>query len=290
MLYKKPNDLKYTEMSIYIDELVERGNPTNDELTKAYQYIYHIIFMLAHKHKYFNENHYYEEFAIYFASDVMNRLFFNPKIGKKKEDGTYVMTPIKSVLNFIKAVIYGRKVAFEQEFYSQRLSQVSDTSLLSSDLDFSNKLRNSCAEYSMSDLKIYISQLSRTTKHIIYSHNPYRNNKVMMKNIYLSCMLSLLNFLCFTERDMDDIENKYSTVDSKYNHVCRQYKSNKINSIILYHLDEDMRDYITVLVNKVLRSIADDINEIIHSSSIVTDDIMSSIIFLELDGGVHSDN
>ena len=64
MLFTKPNDVRYVDMCIYIDEIVARGNPTEKELEKVFEYLYHLSFMLAHKKKYFKRYFYYEEFAI----------------------------------------------------------------------------------------------------------------------------------------------------------------------------------------------------------------------------------
>ena len=120
MLFTKPN-MKYTDMCIYVDSIVNKEDPSEQELNKCFEYIYHIGFMLAHKHKYFNKNYYYEEFALFLATEVMYRLFFNPRLNEVDSNGEPVLTKIKSVLNYMKAIIYGRKVEFEQQNYSQQL-------------------------------------------------------------------------------------------------------------------------------------------------------------------------
>ena len=93
-LYTKPKNLKYVDMCIYIDGKVKEGNPTEEEINLIFEYLYHLSFMLAHKHKYFNESHYYEDFSIYFATEVLYRLFYNPKLKKLDENGDPILTPI----------------------------------------------------------------------------------------------------------------------------------------------------------------------------------------------------
>ena len=53
MLYKKPKNLKYTTMCMYIDKKVAEGSLNDEEAQIEFEYLYHIAFMLAHKHKYF---------------------------------------------------------------------------------------------------------------------------------------------------------------------------------------------------------------------------------------------
>lgn len=281
MLYKKPNNLKYTDMCIWVDNLVKRGNPTEAELEQAFQYVYHIMFMLAHKHKYFNHNYYYEEFAVYSATNIINRLFLNPRLGKLDENGEPVLPPVKSVLNYAKAAIYGMKVNFEQEFYCQKI--FNSNSAVHEELTLGEQLLSASGQREV-DLRIYLSQLDRTVKHLIYKNNFYKSDKFLMKNIYVSCLLTILNSLTFTEGMLKELELKYSTAGSKYNFMCRQFRENRKNSLILYHLDDSYEDYIQVLTNKVLRVVSTDMKELIYSTPIVSDDVLSEILFSELDG------
>ena len=61
MIYQKPKDVTYTEMCMYIDDNVYKDN--FDERL-VYEYIYHIVYMLAKKAQYFKKNSYYDDFAI----------------------------------------------------------------------------------------------------------------------------------------------------------------------------------------------------------------------------------
>ena len=96
MLYTKPKDVRYVDMCIYIDNIVKRGDPSEEEINLIFEYLYHLSFMLSHKHKYFNESHYYEEFSIYLATEVLYRLFYNPKLNKVDDDGNFRVNCVKS--------------------------------------------------------------------------------------------------------------------------------------------------------------------------------------------------
>ena len=278
MLFQKPKDVKYTDMCIYIDNIVARGNPTTEEENKIYEYLYHLSFMLAHKHKYFNKSYYYEEFAMWFATEIIYRLFYNPRLNEIGEDGEPILSPIKSVLNYMKGIMYGRKVAFEQQTYSQKYSEFEEGNYLYS---FNGDPYDSLKE---SDILLYISQISKTIKNIIYKKNFYKNDKVLMKNIYMSCLLTILNSLTLSERAKDKFENTYSSIDSKYRLLSRLYKENRANGLILYHLDQSMGDYITVLVNKSFKQLKNDLAELSSQSFSLSDSAMNNILFLEING------
>ena len=255
MLFSKPN-IKYTDMCIYVDDIVNKDEPTEQELNKCFEYIYHIGFMLAHKHKYFNKSYYYEEFAIFLATEVMYRLFFNPKLNEVDENGEPYLTRIKSVLNYMKAVIYGRKVEFEQQNYSQQLSKHSEESNFS--YAYNEDLYKSLKE---TDVTLYLNSLSTTVKHLVYTNNFYKNDKLLMKNIYISCLLTVLNGLTFTKQS-----------------------KNREEALILYHLDDEFRDYIKILANKVYKQIKDDLSELSSQNFALSDDVITNMLFLEISG------
>lgn len=285
MLFKKPKDLKYTEMCIYIDHLVERGNPTEEELDTAFKYLYHISFMLASKHKYFNQTHYYEDFAIFFATEVLNRLFLNPKL--HAPEGEPSLSPIKSCLNYMKSIIYGRKVLFEQQNYSQKFSNINRG--ISPGFFFNDKIRDTAVSYLECDVDLYLKTISKVVKHRVYKKSHYRNDPVKMKNIYVSCLLSILNSITFTQADIDNIKNTYSLPDSKFKYITKAYKNNRENCIILYHLPENMRSYIKVLVREIYKDIENDIKEMSSSNLPISEGVLSEIVYLELDGKVNFD-
>lgn len=286
MLYKKPDDMKYTDMAIYVDQVVKRGNPTKEELELVYQYLYHIIFMLAHKGKYFNQSHYYEEFAIFLATEVFNRLFYNPKLEEYDEGGKRKLKKIKSCLNYIKAIIYGRKVVFEQQNYSQKFSR--GDVVLTSDYIFNNKIRESLTCQLECDMSIYLQTISKVIHHYVYKNSPYKNDPILLKNIYISCMFTLLNEITLTEANILNIKNTYSTPDAKYKYVIKIYDDNKRNSIILYHLPDNQAwyNYITVLVRQINKVISEDIKELSATNISISDNVLSELVYSELDGKV----
>lgn len=286
MLYTKPRNLKYTDMCIYIDNQVKKGNPSEDEINLIFEYLYHLSFMLAHKHKYFNEFHYYEEFALYLATDVLYRLFYNPKLKQVNEDGSPVLTPIKSVLNYMKAIIYGRKRMFEHENYSQKITLKSNSEYDYS-ADIASKLEDTLIYNSASDVDLYLKSISKEIKNIVYSTCNFTSDKKVLKNIYISSLASVVNSLTFTEADLENIENTYTLPESKYKYITRLYKKNRDNCVILYNLPDSYKDYITVMVRRIFKALEVDILDLCKKDVVISSDVLSELVYLELDGKVN---
>lgn len=287
MLYKKPKNLKYTTMCMYIDKKVAEGSLNDEEAQIVFEYLYHIAFMLAHKHKYFKESHYYEEFAIYLATDMINRLFYNPKLNKLDENGEPILKPIKSVLNYMKSIIYGRKCVFEKENYSQKITTFDNN------LNYANtinlKLKDSLLYNQESNVDIYLETVSSTVKKVVYTNNHYLNDKLLMKNIYISCLLSVVNSFTFTQTDLKNMQNTYTLPDTKYKYIAKLYKLNRDNCTLLYHLDNSFYNYITVLVRKIFNELQKDLVYLSKEDVTISDSVLSDIVFLELDGKVNFD-
>ena len=105
-----------------------------------------------------------------------------------------------------------------------------------------------------------------------------------MKNIYISCLLTVLNGLTFTKQDTDKLHNTYSSVDSKYRLLGRLYSKNREEALILYHLDDEFKDYIKILSNKVYKQIKDDLSELSSQNFALSDDVITNMLFLEISG------
>ena len=105
MIYQKPKDVTYTQMAMFIDKHAYDENSTNELNNLIFEYIYHLVEMLAYKAKFFNRYSYYDDFAIYVASSVYLRLK-NPKQFEYDNNGNPKLKRVKSILNYIKTILY----------------------------------------------------------------------------------------------------------------------------------------------------------------------------------------
>ena len=82
-------------------------------------------------------------------------------------------------------------------------------------------------------------------------NSPYKKDKAMSSNIYMSWLLSFLNSITLPNSTNCKIGSyiRPTTLTDKL--IDELYLSEKYNSTILYHLDSNMYNYITVLTNKI---------------------------------------
>lgn len=239
-------------MAIYIDNHVYEED-CDDE--KVFIYLYHLALMLSHQHKLFKRSEYYKDFALTFAEDIYLRLR-NPKQEILKEDGTPKMPKISSVLNYMKKTLYGRKVTFEQERYSQSFSinQKLIGDVKTTRFSVANQINYYRQGFNEVELEACLSSVCKTIRDFL-KENPYYNNEKEWNNIYISCLLTILNSFILSKKDryrVDNIkENPYHKEDNKLHEIESVYNKSTNREVLLYQLEDNMSDYITVLCRRI---------------------------------------
>lgn len=253
MTLKERPRIKYTDMAIYIDNHVYTDD-CDDE--KVFFYLYHLSLMLAYKNKLFRRQEYYEDFALTFAEDIFFRLK-NPKQEILKEDGTPKMYKLSSVLNYMKRTIYGRKVTFEQQKYSQSFSvnQKLEEEVRVTQFNVVNQINYYRQDFNDVELEVCLGNICETIKNFL-TRIPYSNNRREWENIYISCLLTILNGFIKTK-------NKNTQNDS---------------GVILYHLKDNMKDYIEVLCKQIRRYLSETFKISSYDSYIDEKDLIFSTI------------
>ena len=71
MTYTRPKDVTITAMCIYIDDHIYNGD-YNEEL--VFEYLYHIVYSLSCKDKFFSRFEDYDAFALFCATKIFMRL------------------------------------------------------------------------------------------------------------------------------------------------------------------------------------------------------------------------
>ena len=260
IIFEKPKDLKYTDMSIWIDANAYLPNCDDNKL---YEYLYHITKMLAYKARYFKTSDMYEDFACYGATQTFVRLK-NVKQFEVKSDGTPRMNRIKSILNFLKFTIYPLKVDYEQSTYSQ--NNQSDNPHISLDelkADYSQRdIMYTTTRFDKIQFKCYINQLAGTLQSFLKNIPEFKSRDIW-NNIYLSCLLTLLDSITLTNKDKQILNSLQQTLYD--NKLDKLYVKESHNPAILFHLPESMNNYIVVLCNRLKKLIAKDLSELISS-------------------------
>lgn len=249
--YNKPHNLKYTDMAIWVDE-----NAYKDDCDepKMYEYIYHIMKMLAYENKLFKSYNDYEEFALYAATFIFMRYK-----DEKQHNEESRMKPITSILNYAKRVVLPLKFAFVKQYYPSPLSLDDDNENNTSIRDI---IMDSIDAFNVSNFNLYLDDIPNTIKEFL-GRIPYTG--VEWVNIYTSCVLSFLNSVTLTKHDLENIESLQRTGHIKSETLDKLYKETRDNSVVLFHLPSSMYNYIKVLTNEIRHLICEDLSEVLHS-------------------------
>ena len=243
MIFKKPSDVTYTQMAMWIDENAYTEGVDEDKL---FQYLCHLAYMLAHQSKYFYNSVDYDEFSYYLATVCMLRLK-NPKQFIPDENGEYKLTKLKSILNYMKAIIYPYKVKFQKEEYKQDSFNNSDSSM--SEYLFYDKLAQDPYLYAKTEFNVYLKDIPKTILSFL-DKLPFDKNSVEFHSVYISCLLTFLNDIT------QPIHTKKFVLDNL---------NGGETDTILFHLNKSYSGYIRVLVNKFKNSIAEELYDLLDT-------------------------
>lgn len=249
MTYTKPEGITFTEMAIWIDNNVYTDGYDVEVL---YRYLYFLSEMIARQGAYFNSAKEYDEYALFCASTLYLRLT-NKKQFEYDSSGNPKLERIKSILNYLKKVSYPYKIDYEKTI-ACTCDEIDKVNIDSIDLiaDFNEQL-------SLYDDKSfqYISSniIGNVRSHL--KNIPFKKNSVEWQNIYISCLLTLLSSVSPTKEQQKRINN---CSERRNLTVTRVYTELRYEDPILFHLPENMKNYIRILVNEIRHVIAADIS------------------------------
>jgi len=255
-VFKRPKDLRVVDMCIYVDNMFEDfvKNPTQEKEDILTKYIYWIVDSLAKKQNLFGNNYqYYDEFALFTTSEIFclmrKKLEHSGEVIRGRE-----VQPIKSILNFVKTVLYPYKVQFEQQMYSF----VVGSKLLNDTEALADNLRDEVRQQYLKDLGKELSDLMEDLpnriKSYFYKICPYKTDPVMMQKIYLSVVLTLIENVTLRNK----VNNRINTRDYRKDvkKLLDMYYKNT-SRVVMWHLPKHMENYIRYLTTQVKHLIGD---------------------------------
>lgn len=233
MIFKKPSNLKYTEICMFIDENVPKiVNPgENPELENLiYNYLWLLVKALAIKKCMFNDFQDYDMYAFYAA----NRLFFALRKNQLNQGKTIkgkLIRPIKSCLNYTKALLYPMKIEYQRESFKE----VIEEEFVSKKFDafaYKEQLKGTARDNSgvSRQFKAYLYEtLGRSTAIIdrLLQKSPFKPGTSDYQNLKISILLNSIQILKNNKKL--DMSNQ---------------------SIILWHLPKNMSNYTKVLLKE----------------------------------------
>ena len=233
MLWKKPANMKFTDLCIFIDQNVPNiVNPgENPELENTiYNYLWLLVKALAIKKRMFTDFKDYDMYAFYAA----NRLFFalrKNQINQGKTIKGKEIRPIKSCLNYTKALLYPMKIEYQRESFKE----VIDAEFVSKKFDaftYKEQLKNKAR--SQSDVSQHFKELvqelfiqSGTILDKILQKSPFNKATPEYQNLKISILLTSIQILK-NKKKLDAVPQ----------------------SIILWHLPKSMTNYTKILLKE----------------------------------------
>lgn len=276
----KPNDKRWVDLAIWCDENAYKPDCDNDTL---YQYLYLLFWMLSHKWKYFKKEVDYDQYCLLGAQTVYFRLK-NPK----QFDGSGKLQPVKSVLNYIKNVAYPISVTYQQQNFAQGFDAVDDyDAALKQDHMLKEKVHHSFDEVRRGEFEQTLPSIHRIIKNVLKT-TPYNKDKLTTHRLYLSCLLTVLNYLRFDKLHLERLNRREDRGMNNDYVIDEMYRELRYQPPILYHLPDHYANYVSTLVNESMNMLSQDLVEVLGSYE-PTDDIIKAILSSPLEMLVEND-
>jgi len=246
--HETDKQMRFVDMAIEVDSHMHHWNEKTSEgnwvvdKDRMFNLIYSLCLMLACKMYKLKDAQQYDDFAFFLAYDVFDKI----------ERPRHAEFPIKSVLNYIKSIIGFRKM----QFLTKENQHILDP-LYTRGWDgeaYKLKLREQWEAKEktkkIDNIKSFFEEFHTVIKKNIPAQ--FKTNKIIYKYIYLSVCISLIESLKV------GIGKKASILD--------------LSVIILLGLTEDYRNIVTMVFNKSLIELGNEIRDIIDDYKISDDE------------------
>lgn len=272
--------IKYTDMCIYIDNHIYEES---HDVEKIFEYLQCLFYALSFKKHFFNKESDYDNYSIYAATQVYQRL-----VNKKQflpDDDPNKLDRIKSVLNYIKSVMQPLRVNYQQDYFHEIYTDEYQSDNIQSRIkeDIKDTIINKNHSFVETDVTLYFKNIPNIIKDFL-RETPYSKNPRTFKNLYTSCLITLLRSITISNQNKMRIINSKtgeykSNIDSVINTI---YYEESLHAPIQWNLGHGYDTLVAVFTNKIKKLIAQDIRDIMQvhemSDDIITDIMMSPMI------------
>ena len=270
MIYHKDKDKKYTDLCIEFDR--EFYTEDRDDF-KLFKTMYLVYYMIASKRKFFegpDAIHKYDDYAMFAATEMYMRFIRKQKKGER----------IKSLLNYAKSNAGRVKMTYQDENYKQdSYKATKKDSLIVAQMQ--EKLRESVQQDYYYDIREQTESIINVLPKIIHGvvrNTPYRKDKLMIKHLEMSCMLTLISQLTLSNKNLDKIDKKESKSSVIESPTVFKYLNEERNDVVCWKVSDGLADYVRLLVNKIRKNLSVEIYKI-KSSYELSDDVLDSVIY-----------
>lgn len=282
MIYNRPRNVTNTQMCIYIDNHIYTDDYNVD---LVFQYLYFLSLSLSYQMKLFVNRKYYDDFAIYVATRVYLRLT-SKKQYEYKENGEPRLKPIKSVLNYLKSVLYPLRLDFEKSDYYQAVPYIEETERYI-DYNVNNLIYNSLNEILKCDFRLYLNEMGSICEEVL-QHTPYKKGTPEYLNVYTSIILTLLKQLTISEKNRKHLQYLHNKVRIDTPDIQRAYREVPEN-VVLFHLTEKYKNCILLLVREVKTHLTSEMKEFIDMYT-YSEDELREVVRLSFFGDIEGED
>lgn len=260
MEWRKDPNLHYTDLCIYIDnnvsKIIEPGKYPEIE-DRIYNNLWLVVKALAIKKCMFSNFSDYDPYAFYAA----NRLFFALRKNQLNQGKTIkgkVIKPIKSCLNYMKALLYPMKIEYQNEAYQEIISEEFVSKKFDS-YTFREQLRTSVKESPevLAQFKNYLASSFSSINLLldkVLKRSPFNPNSLDYKKLKMSLIINAYNSVKFKKKlDADP------------------------TSIVLWKLPKSMTSYVRVLLKEFYVEIKTEIMDC-HNAVAVSDEMADRVL------------
>ena len=269
------------DLCIYVDNNAYNPDVDKEQLFDA---LYNIAYSVSFKHKMLPKFEDYEPFALFAASKLYMRLT-NPK-QFLPDDDPKKLKKVKSILNFLKTTLYPMVVDYQQENYAQRFSLEDEREdLVETAKDLRHEVVKSVSKQYTDILRIdfeyYLNKICYTIKGFLKT-TPYAEDKLTLHNLYLSCLMTLINQITLCNVNKERLQNKIDKGYRTDDFINRIYKEEQLTSVVVYHLNPSMKNYISTLVCRIRKLIINDLRDLIGAAQ-PTDAVVQAVMSSSLE-------
>ena len=269
------------DLCIYVDNNAYNPDVDKEQLFDA---LYNIAYSVSFKHKMLPKFEDYEPFALFAASKLYMRLT-NPK-QFLPDDDPKKLKKVKSILNFLKTTLYPMVVDYQQENYAQRFSLEDEREdLVETAKDLRHEVVKSVSKQYTDILRIdfeyYLNKICYTIKGFLKT-TPYAEDKLTLHNLYLSCLMTLINQITLCNVNKERLQNKIDKGYRTDDFINRIYKEEQLTSVVVYHLNPSMKNYISTLVCRIRNLIINDLRDLIGAAQ-PTDAVVQAVMSSSLE-------
>lgn len=281
MIPKPEGNPRVVDMAIWLDANMHHlaDDPISREMEdKIVTYLFWMSKSIAISNGMFKRYEYYDEFALYATG-----IFYNTLKKKIVHQGQVirgkVQEPIVSVLNYINYVLPKEAVKFMKDNFDSVLNPALGHNTEKFQEEMRDSVRCQYKPQFEDELREVLKKLPTLIWDMLIRQCPYRNDSLMLHNIYISCLLSFNSVMTLPNAIQKKLNKKILGNKWDSSRVATFYALQMQNNqdIVLWHLPEHMKDYIRILVVKCKRLITDELGTM-RKGSDLSDEVVDSIL------------